>query len=59
MKLHGSERKLVLFSGDFLGPSSLSTVFEGEQMVKLFSELHVDVSVIGNHDTDFGISKMQ
>ena len=30
MKQHGSDNKLVLFSGDLFGPSNLSTHFKGD-----------------------------
>ena len=49
---------LTLFSGDLLGPSLISTMFEGEQMVTSFNKCNVDVACIGNHDLDFGIEQM-
>ena len=49
---------LTLFSGDLLGPSLISTMFEGEQMVTSFNKCKVDVACIGNHDLDFGIEQM-
>jgi len=49
---------LTCFSGDLLGPSLVSTMFEGEQMVASFNECKVDVACIGNHDLDFGIDQM-
>ena len=49
---------LTCFSGDLLGPSLISTMFEGEQMVPSFNECKVDVACIGNHDLDFGIDQM-
>ena len=49
---------LTLFSGDLLGPSLISTIFEGEQMMPSFNACKVDVACIGNHDLDFGINAM-
>ena len=49
---------LTLFSGDLLGPSLISTIFEGEQMIPSFNACNVDVACIGNHDLDFGINQM-
>ena len=46
---------LTLFSGDLLGPSLISTMYEGAQMVPSFNRCKVDVACIGNHDLDFGI----
>ena len=58
MEQHGSSQKLVLFSGDLFSPSVLSMYFQGEQMLEVFNRLHVKVSCLGNHDTDFGLAKM-
>jgi 2',3'-cyclic-nucleotide 2'-phosphodiesterase (5'-nucleotidase family) len=58
MEQHGCQEKLVLFSGDLFGASSLSTHFKGEQMLEVFKRCNVSVSCLGNHDTDFGFAKM-
>jgi len=52
---YGSKDKLVLFSGDLLFPSNLSTFYEGEQMIAPFNRLNVDISCLGNHELDRGI----
>ena len=57
-KQRNMEQKLVLFSGDLFSPSRLSTHLKGEQMVKVFNKLNVQVSCLGNHDLDFGVPKM-
>ena len=49
---------LTLFSGDLLSPSLISTLYEGEQMIKPFNRCRVDVACLGNHDLDFGINQM-
>jgi 5'-nucleotidase len=46
---------LVLFSGDIFSPSQLSTILKGEQMISFFDFAKIDVSVVGNHDLDFGL----
>jgi 2',3'-cyclic-nucleotide 2'-phosphodiesterase (5'-nucleotidase family) len=60
MKQHGSERKLVLFSGDLLAPSLLSEFFYGMQFVEVFNALNVQVSCLGNHDVfDYGVNNFK
>jgi len=49
--------KLVLFSGDLFSPSNISQHFKGENMIEVFKRLCVDVSCLGNHDTDFGLER--
>lgn len=46
---------LVLFSGDFLAPSLLSTTTEGAHMVHFFNRMHIGAACLGNHDFDHGI----
>ena len=55
--LYDSKNKLTLFSGDLFFPSNLSTYYEGEQMIKPFNRLNVDISCLGNHELDNGIEK--
>jgi 5'-nucleotidase len=50
-----SKDKLVLFSGDLLFPSNLSTYFEGKQMIMPFNKMNVDISCLGNHEIEIGI----
>ena len=50
---------LVLFSGDLFSPSQLAAFFRGEQMIDVFNRLKVDVSCLGNHETDFGLARMR
>ncbi|MEW6049220.1 MAG: 5'-nucleotidase C-terminal domain-containing protein [Bacillota bacterium] len=45
---------LLLFAGDVISPSIMSSVFKGEQMIEAFNALGVDVSTFGNHEFDFG-----
>lgn len=50
-----SENTLVLFSGDALSPSVLSMTSQGKHMIEVLNQFHIDCSVIGNHEFDFGI----
>lgn len=45
---------LLLFAGDVISPSVMSSVFKGEQMIEAFNALGVDVATFGNHEFDFG-----
>ena len=45
---------IVLFSGDFLSPSDMGTVTNGEHMVPVMNALGITVGMIGNHDLDYG-----
>ncbi|KAF7983055.1 hypothetical protein HWV62_23947 [Athelia sp. TMB] len=49
---------LVLFSGDVFSPSTESSVSRGSHMVPVMNILAPDVSMIGNHDFDFGYSHL-
>lgn len=51
----GDHPPLLLFSGDCLGPSKISTVTKGEHMLKALDKLGVVASVLGNHELDFGL----
>merc|ERR1719447_1260304 len=44
----------MFFSGDFLNPSQLSTVTNGEHMIPVMNSFGISCSMIGNHDLDFG-----
>lgn len=50
---------LVLFSGDCLNPSLLSTVTRGKQVGPVLRACKVAVSVFGNHDFDFGVERLE
>jgi len=45
---------LIFFSGDFLNPSQLSTITNGEHMIPVMNSFGITCSMIGNHDLDFG-----
>jgi len=46
---------LVLFAGDLLSPSVMSSVFKGQQMISALNGIGVDYATIGNHELDFGL----
>lgn len=43
------ERPLILFSGDALSPSLLSTLTRGEHMVRVLNAAGVHAACVGNH----------
>ncbi|EKX34505.1 hypothetical protein GUITHDRAFT_61689, partial [Guillardia theta CCMP2712] len=49
---------LVLFSGDALAPSLMSTITKGEHMVKFLNMMNIRVACIGNHEFDFGVEHL-
>ncbi|CAL4062120.1 unnamed protein product, partial [Meganyctiphanes norvegica] len=49
---------LILFSGDILAPSIMSTFTHGEQMVPVMNQLGIHCAVYGNHDFDFGLERL-
>jgi 5'-nucleotidase len=46
---------LLLFSGDALYPSVLSTFTKGQQMIDVMNAMGVDAACVGNHDFDGGL----
>ena len=54
-KLAAEGRKpLILFSGDFVGPSLMSTITQGAHLIDAFNLLKVDYATFGNHEFDYG-----
>lgn len=45
---------LRVFSGDIVGPSIISDIQKGMQMVKVMQAFQFDFSVLGNHEFDYG-----
>lgn len=56
--IDGQDRSIVLFSGDILGPSIMSTFTKGEQMIPVLNECEVECAVFGNHDFDYGLDNL-
>ncbi|EFR02476.1 2,3-cyclic-nucleotide 2-phosphodiesterase [Nannizzia gypsea CBS 118893] len=49
---------LTIFSGDVFSPSTESSVLKGEHMVPVLNHLDIDLACYGNHDFDFGESRL-
>ncbi|KAF3900196.1 2,3-cyclic-nucleotide 2-phosphodiesterase [Trichophyton interdigitale] len=49
---------LTIFSGDVFSPSTESSVLKGEHMVPILNHLDIDIACYGNHDFDFGESRL-
>ncbi|KAM7283544.1 putative 5' nucleotidase [Ixodes scapularis] len=58
LKGFSAHNPLILFSGDVLAPSFMSTFTKGEQMVPVLNCCRVDCAVYGNHDFDFGVDNL-
>jgi 5'-nucleotidase len=50
---------LIIFSGDALSPSLLSTITHGEHMVPILNAIGVHVAAVGNHDFDYGKENLE
>ena len=50
---------LVLFSGDALAPSIMSTVTKGAHMIKFLNMMNIKAACMGNHDFDFGVDHLE
>lgn len=49
-----SPEVLLVLAGDFLSPSTMSSVFQGGQMVDVLNASGLDLATFGNHEFDFG-----
>ncbi len=49
-------KTFLLFAGDMLQGSLMSTIFKGYPDVLCFNEMGVDMSVIGNHEFDYTVA---
>ncbi len=45
---------VFVLAGDFLSPSTMSSVFQGSQMVAGLNAVGLDFATFGNHEFDFG-----
>ncbi|MEQ9812653.1 MAG: 5'-nucleotidase C-terminal domain-containing protein [Azospirillaceae bacterium] len=50
----GDATAIVTVGGDFLSPSLLSGLDQGQNMITMFNSIGVDYAVFGNHEFDFG-----
>lgn len=49
-----SPHTVLVLAGDFLSPSTMSSVFQGEQMVATLNAVGLDLATFGNHEFDYG-----
>jgi 5'-nucleotidase len=49
-----SPNTVLVLAGDFLSPSTMSSIFQGQQMVAGLNAAGLDVATFGNHEFDFG-----
>uniref|UniRef100_A0A8C7H439 Calcineurin-like phosphoesterase domain-containing protein n=1 Tax=Oncorhynchus kisutch TaxID=8019 RepID=A0A8C7H439_ONCKI len=59
LKVLQSLNPLIVFSGDCLSPSLLSTVTKGKHMVDVLNKLGVHCAVYGNHEFDLGVDLLE
>jgi len=45
---------VLILAGDFLSPSTMSSMFQGSQMVAGLNAIGLDFATFGNHEFDFG-----
>jgi 2',3'-cyclic-nucleotide 2'-phosphodiesterase (5'-nucleotidase family) len=49
-----SSNLIFVLAGDFLSPSTMSSMFQGSQMVASLNAAGLDLATFGNHEFDFG-----
>ena len=52
---HIMDSTIVLFSGDIMSPSFVSTFTKGDHMIPVLNQCSVSCAVFGNHEFDFGL----
>lgn len=50
-----SPNVVFVLPGDFLSPSTMSSLFQGGQMVATLNAVGLDLATFGNHEFDFGL----
>ncbi|MBI2880801.1 MAG: 5'-nucleotidase C-terminal domain-containing protein [Candidatus Tectomicrobia bacterium] len=50
-----SPNLVFVLPGDFLSPSTMSSLFQGSQMVATLNAAGLDLATFGNHEFDFGL----
>eukprot|EP01063_Lacrimia_lanifica_P037098 TRINITY_DN7525_c0_g1_i1.p1 TRINITY_DN7525_c0_g1~~TRINITY_DN7525_c0_g1_i1.p1 ORF type:complete len:1476 (+),score=555.39 TRINITY_DN7525_c0_g1_i1:109-4536(+) len=58
-EIRRKKNPLVLFSGDFVGPSLMSVVTKGKQMIDALNFVGAHYGVFGNHEFDFGLRNLE
>ncbi|EGR28575.1 ser thr protein phosphatase family protein, putative [Ichthyophthirius multifiliis] len=54
-KEQNPQNSLILFSGDLFSPSTMSLLYQGQQMLYPINSLNIDAACVGNHDFDYKI----
>jgi 5'-nucleotidase len=49
-----SPHLMFILAGDFLSPSTMSSMFQGSQMIAGLNAIGLDLATFGNHEFDFG-----
>lgn len=49
-----SPNSIFVLAGDFLSPSTMSSMFQGSHMVATLNAIGLDLATFGNHEFDFG-----
>lgn len=57
-KIRERAHPLVLFSGDFMGPSLMSVDMKGKHMVDFLNQCGVHYACFGNHEFDYGLKAL-
>eukprot|EP01036_Dinobryon_divergens_P040848 gene40848-54065_t len=55
----GFGRPMVLFSGDFVGPSLMSSLTQGAHIIAALNAVGVDYATFGNHELDYGYESLK
>eukprot|EP00755_Sulcionema_specki_P027394 Sspe_Gene.87675::Locus_59313_Transcript_1_1_Confidence_1.000_Length_2478::g.87675::m.87675/K01081/E3.1.3.5; 5'-nucleotidase len=58
-EIRKTKNPLVLFSGDFVGPSLMSVITKGKQMIDAMNFIGTHYGVFGNHEFDFGLRNLE
>ncbi|XP_030423844.1 5'-nucleotidase-like [Gopherus evgoodei] len=59
IKIFSSLNPLIIFSGDCLNPSALSSITKGKHMIPILNAVGVHFTVFGNHEFDFGVDVLE
>jgi len=52
-------KPLVLFSGDFVGPSLMSSFTQGAHLIDALNAIGTDFGTFGNHELDYGYESLK
>lgn len=58
LKTFASEDPVVLFSGDIMAPSIITTFTNGQHMIPVLNQCGVECACFGNHEFEFGVNHL-